>query len=82
MLKRLRTLPNGCKGSDELVNTPDPTIAETIIFLNAAADLNYTVDDLEAKYKQELGFLTAATDEQKNKIKRYLTAMLELLKAE
>ena len=57
-----------------------PTVAETIIWLNSMMELNYEIDDLEAKYKQQLSFLESATDEQKQKIKRYLSAMFDLLK--
>jgi len=57
-----------------------PTVAETIVFLNTAVDLNYSVDDLETKYKEGIDNYNSATDEQKNKVRRYLSAMLDLLR--
>ena len=66
-----------------ITNQPNmnvPTVAETIIFLNTAVDLNYNVDDLETKYKEGINNYDSVTDEQKNKVRKYLTAMLELLR--
>ena len=57
-----------------------PTVAESILFLNTAVDLNYSIDDLETKYKEGIDGYDSVTDEQKNKVRKYLTAMLELLR--
>ena len=67
----------------QITNRPNmniPTVAETIIFLNTAAELNYNIEYLENKYKEEISGYDNATDDQKKAVRRYLNAMLDLLR--
>jgi len=57
-----------------------PTVAESILFLNTAAELNYNIEYLENKYKEGISGYDSATDEQKLKVRRYLSAMIDLLR--
>jgi len=59
-----------------------PSLAETILFLNTIADLEVNADSLEQKYKSQVPFYESASSQAKEKVKRYLNAMIELLQEE
>jgi hypothetical protein len=50
--------------------------------LNTIADLEVNADSLEQKYKSQVPFYESASSQAKEKVKRYLNAMIELLQEE
>ena len=60
-----------------------PSIAEFMLFLTAAIQRGITdINQLETDYKQHISRFNDANDEVKNKIKRYIQAMIDLLVSE
>jgi hypothetical protein len=61
-------------------NTPFPTLAETILFLNVHAAQDVNADKLESQFESTLKIHQNVNEEEKKRIKDYINAMLDLLK--
>ncbi len=58
-----------------------PSLAETILFLNTQIELgNDNIEKLENNFKHQISIYSQANEETKEKARRYLCAMIDLLK--
>ncbi len=57
-----------------------PSLAETILFLNTLAEDDMDADKLEQKYRLQIPFYQSASSNARDKVKRYINAMIDLLK--